>query len=137
MHDRPPSFSRFISFSPGAIANDATRTRSRIISSARASTSGASERRFTPNGRSVRSLISAIASASWRKSSVADAMMPSPPAFAVADVSFARRHVAHAGLHDRQLDADQLAERGAQRGVGHRRSASGGRSLGARRDAGS
>ena len=69
--------------------NDATRTRSFTISSARSQTSGASERRLTPNGRCVRSFVSAIASASWRKSSVAEAMMPSPPALEVAEASFA------------------------------------------------
>jgi hypothetical protein len=85
MQTRPASLSCFISFSLGARAKDATFTPSRTISSARSNTSGASERRFTPNGRSVRSLVSAIARASSARSIVAEAMMPSPPAFAVAD----------------------------------------------------
>ncbi len=42
---------------------------------------------MTPKGRSVRSLVLAIASASSERERVADAMIPSPPALATAETS--------------------------------------------------
>ena len=86
MQIKPASFRRFRSASLGASAKEATFTPSFTMSSARSKTSGASERRFTPKGLSVRSFTRAMASASSSKSRVADAMMPSPPALAVPAV---------------------------------------------------
>ena len=83
----PLSFSFAICSRPGASANDATRTRSAINRSTRASASGASARKLTPNGRSVRALTERIAACSSASVIVAEARMPNPPAALVADVS--------------------------------------------------
>ena len=55
-----------------------------------------------------------MARRSWSKSMVALARSPRPPAAAVAAVSRAPDDPAHAGLHDRVLDADQVAEPGVE-----------------------
>src|SRR5690242_5062786 len=71
----------------GACANEATGTRSEMISPTCSAASAASARRFTPKGAPVRSLTFVIA---LRKSvglMVAAARMPSPPAAETADVS--------------------------------------------------
>ena len=47
-------------------------------------------------------------------SMVALAMMPRPPASAVDDVRCAPGDPAHAGLHDRVLDADEVTQAGVQ-----------------------
>ncbi len=72
--------------SPGAWAKLATLTPSRTMSAMRSSTSGWSERRFTPNGCPVRSLTEVIAALSSGTLMVALARMPSPPASLVAAV---------------------------------------------------
>ena len=102
----------------GAWANDATLTPSRMSRSMRSSMSGWSARRFTPKGLSVRSLTSPMAVRSSGKVMVAEARMPSPPAALVADGQAGAGHPAHAGLHDRVLDPEQLADAAcAGRGV--------------------
>ena len=83
----PASFSRAISSCRGANANEATFTPSRIIRSTRSSASVASARMLTPNGRSVAAFTLRTASANSSSVIVADARMPRPPAFAVADTS--------------------------------------------------
>ncbi len=82
----PASLHRLIRSCFGANANDATRTPSRASRSIRWAASGASARRFTPNGCVVRDFVSAIAFSSSSYDIVALARMPSPPAFAVAEV---------------------------------------------------
>lgn len=71
----------------GASANEATFTPCLISRSTRSPASPASARRLTPNGWSVRLLTSRIARSSSSKVIVALARMPSPPAFAVPEVS--------------------------------------------------
>ena len=71
----------------GAWAKDATRTSAVTRCSTRRSMSPASERRFTPNGSSVAALTSSMAVTIWSKVMGAAAMMPRPPARAVAAVS--------------------------------------------------
>ena len=71
----------------GASANDATRTPAPIISSIRSAASGASARRFTPNGASVRCLTAVTAVRSASIVIVAEPMMPRPPAAEVAAAS--------------------------------------------------
>ena len=83
----PASRSRPISSGRGARANEATGTRSAMISSTRSAASAASARRFTPNGASVRSLTAFIAERSSPPLIVADAITPSPPAREVAAAS--------------------------------------------------
>jgi hypothetical protein len=83
----PASLRRAMRSGLGASANDATLTPSRIIRSTRSPASAASARTLTPNGRSVASLTFAIAVASSSMVIVADARIPRPPAFAVADTS--------------------------------------------------
>ena len=83
----PASLSFAISSCRGANANDATFTPSRIIRSTRSSASDASARMLTPNGRSVVAFTLPIAVANSSSVIVADARMPRPPAFAVADTS--------------------------------------------------
>ena len=83
----PASFSAAISSGLGAWANEATGTRPAMISLTRWAASGASARRFTPNGALVRSAVSAMAPSSSARLIVADAIWPSPPAFEVAAAS--------------------------------------------------
>ena len=83
----PASFSFCSSSFFGASANDATFTPSRIIRSTRSPTSSPSERMLTPNGASVLSLTVRIAVSSSGMLIVLEAMIPSPPAAAVAAVS--------------------------------------------------
>ena len=58
-------------------------------------------------GASVRSFVSAIASASWRRSIVADGDDPEPARVGGRGDELRAGHPAHAGLHDRELDADE------------------------------
>jgi hypothetical protein len=81
----PASFSSAISSREGARAKDATRTPSSTMIRTRSPASSASARRFTPNGASVRDLTSRMASLRWSRVIVAEARMPSAPAFAAAD----------------------------------------------------
>jgi hypothetical protein len=71
----------------GAWANEATGTRPAMISLTRSPASGASARRFTPNGALVRPAVSAMAASSSPRLMVADAISPRPPAFDVAAAS--------------------------------------------------
>src|SRR6516225_5832076 len=71
----------------GACANEATGTRSEMISPTCSAASAASARRFTPNGAPVRSLTFFIALRNSVGLIVAAARMPSPPAAETADVS--------------------------------------------------
>lgn len=80
----PASFSSAISSRDGASANDATRTPSSTMIRTRSRASPASDRRFTPNGASVRDLTSLTADRSCSGVMVAEARMPSAPARAVA-----------------------------------------------------
>ena len=70
----------------GACAKDATRTSAVMRCSTRRSMSPASERRFTPNGSVVAARTSSMAVTIWSKVMGAAAMMPRPPARAVAAV---------------------------------------------------
>src|SRR5579859_3066889 len=87
MTTRPASVSWRITFWLGASPNEATRTPCLISSAARSGRSGASPRRFTPNGAAVSSLVRAIAASVSATVRVAPARTPSPPALAVAAVS--------------------------------------------------
>ncbi|SRR6266568_2213019 len=83
----PASFSAAISSGLGACANEATGTRRVTISRTRSVASGASARRFTPNGWGVRPAVSSIAFSSSARLIVADAIRPSPPALDTAAAS--------------------------------------------------
>ena len=83
----PASLRRLIMACLGASANEATRTPWAIISSIRSAASGASARRLTPNGSSVRSRTAATAARSASSVIVAEPMMPRPPAREVAAAS--------------------------------------------------
>ncbi len=83
----PASLSVAISSGFGAWANEATGTRPAMMRPMRSAASGASARRFTPNGASVRPAVSLMASRSSSRLIVADAMRPRPPAFDVAAAS--------------------------------------------------
>lgn len=86
MTTTPASLSSAISSLDGASANDATRTPSSTMIRTRSRASPASARRFTPKGApSVRDFTSRTASRSCAGVIVAEARMPSAPAFAVAE----------------------------------------------------
>ena len=87
MTTRPASVSSRMTASFGASPNEATRTPCLTSSRARMSRSGASPRRFTPNGAAVSSLVLAIAASVSATVRVAAASTPSPPALHVAAVS--------------------------------------------------
>ena len=113
----PPSCSCPISASLGAWAKLATFTSRRSSSLMRSSMSAASARRFTPNGF-VGALLHLARSRvrSWPKSMVALARMPEPAGRRGRGGEPGARDPAHAGLHDRVLDAEQVAEAGVQAG---------------------
>ena len=83
----PASLSFAIRSGLGASANDATLTPSRISRSMRSFASPASARMLMPNGLSVVAFTFVTAVASSSSVMVADARMPRPPAFEVADTS--------------------------------------------------
>src|SRR5450755_253777 len=83
----PASRSVAISSGFGASANEATGTCSLMITSMRAAASAASARRLTPNGALVRPLSFFITERSSLGVIVAEAMIPSPPAWEVAAAS--------------------------------------------------
>ena len=83
----PLSLSLAISSFFGASAKEATLTPCLMSRSTRSGASPASARRLTPKGLLVRCLTSPIAWSSSSKVIVAEARMPRPPAFAVAETS--------------------------------------------------
>ena len=89
----------------------------------RSSTSGWSERRFTPNGFAVRSLTDAIAAVSSGTLIVALARMPRPPASLVAAVSRAPATqpmpVCTIGYRTPNSSHAAAVQRGYPRGVAH------------------
>ena len=113
----PPSCSWPISASLGAWAKLATFTCSSISSSMRSPMSAASARRFTPNGLVVRRLTSAIAVRSCADVHGGAGEDAEPAGLGGGRGEPGTRHPAHAGLHDRVLDPDQVAEAGVQAGV--------------------
>ena len=111
MTTTPASFSSAISSRDGASANEATRTPSSMITRTRSRASPASARRLTPKGASVRDFTSRTADLSWSRVMVAEARMPSAPGVRRRRHQAGARDPAHAGLHERVADADQLGER--------------------------
>ena len=107
----PASFSSFTSRSPGAWAKLATFTPSRTSSAMRSSTSGWSERRFTPNGLSVR-LLHLVDRLGQLVEGHRGAGQDAEPAGRARRRREARpRDPTHPGLHDRELDPEELARR--------------------------
>ena len=115
MTSTPASWHRATASLVGAPAKLTSRTPAPTTKATRSARSGWSARKLTPKGRSVRSCTSRTC---WRSCSgviVTAARIPKPPAALVAAVRRAPDDPAHAGLDDRQLAPDQLAEPGAQR----------------------
>ena len=118
----PASFSSAMSSREGASAKDATRTPSSMMIRTRSRASAASARRLTPNGASVRDLTSRTAWRSWSRRHRRGGEDAQRARVRGGRDQAGARHPAHAGLHDRMPDADQLrvsavSMRGRRRGL--------------------